>query len=158
MLRLYENWPRPVKPPRREHRGYENPIQRPPHPTVDQSASDVIATALFIAGANRPSAAETTARRTVNVKMIGEEQCGHLRPEREAVIALDRFGREERESRGDHHDDAAHDPRLHVAREARHRMCAKAEAQQPEIDDENRAPDDGQPHKMERFDDREQPQ
>src|SRR6185295_750935 len=50
--------------------GYEKPIQRPPHPTVDHSRIEMTPTALPTAGLKRASSAEVTRRRTVNVKMI----------------------------------------------------------------------------------------
>jgi hypothetical protein len=51
-------------------RVYENPIQRPPHPTVNHNASDVRPTTLYEVAENRPSSAKTTRRRTVNVNRM----------------------------------------------------------------------------------------
>src|SRR5262245_12000425 len=62
-----------------------------------------------------------------------EQQRRHLHPERRAVVALDRFGREQAEAGDDHHDQAADEPWECIARHALDRLIAKAQAEQPEI-------------------------
>ena len=49
---------------------YENPIQRPPHPTVDHSRIEVAPTMRIQNGPTRASSASVTRRRTVKVKRI----------------------------------------------------------------------------------------
>ncbi len=48
----------------------ENPIQRPPAPTPNHSASDTSATSFITSGGTRPSPASVTFRRTVSAKIV----------------------------------------------------------------------------------------
>src|SRR5262245_46331776 len=79
------------------------------------------------------------------------ERC-HLHPERVAVITLDRLRREQQHAGHEHHDQAADEPRLRVARDARDRLIAEAEPEQPQIEHQHGAADHGEREQMPRLD------
>ena len=116
----------------------ENPIHRPPHATVPHNTIDVIAASRLRIGPPRPSSDDTTFRCAVNVKRMAPASDVHLDPERHAVIALHRFREKEQRPGHDHHDQAADQVRLHLLRQHSNGLPAHHQAEEPEVDEQNR--------------------
>ena len=84
-------------------------------------------------------------------KEHGEGQRRDLHPERLAVIALHRFRQEERRAGDDHHPDAAKEPRPGILRELGNRLTTQAQAEHPQIHDQQRSAQHAQPEQVHRL-------
>ena len=135
----------------------EKPIQRPLAATVNHSITDTSATSVRVLSLKRPSSANATRLRTVNAKIVANSSADHLHRERRTVVALDGFGREERPSRDDEHDQAGAQKALRLARELGNRSSPQADLEHAHVHQKHGAAHRRQRQQVHRLDDCKRP-